>query len=82
MDGGSSDGGPELVQEWQKKYPHIRLISEKDRGQSDAMNKGINLAKGSIIGFLNVDDFYENDVLPKKGSKTCAYFEITEQTYL
>jgi glycosyltransferase involved in cell wall biosynthesis len=65
MDGGSSDGGPELVQEWQKKYPHIRLISEKDRGQSDAMNKGINLAKGSIIGFLNVDDFYENDVLPK-----------------
>lgn len=65
MDGGSSDGGPELVKRWQEKYPHIRLISEKDRGQSDAMNKGIGLAEGRIIGFLNVDDYYEKGVLPR-----------------
>lgn len=65
MDGGSQDGSQELIREWQSNYPHIRLVSEKDRGQSDAMNKGIRLAQGSIIGFLNVDDYYEADVLPK-----------------
>jgi glycosyltransferase involved in cell wall biosynthesis len=65
MDGGSEDGSQELIREWQAKYPHIRLVSEKDRGQSDAMNKGIQLAHGRIIGFLNVDDYYEPDVLPK-----------------
>lgn len=63
MDGGSTDGTPELVAQWANQYPHIRLISEKDRGQSDAMNKGISQAKGKIIGFLNVDDYYEPGVL-------------------
>jgi glycosyltransferase involved in cell wall biosynthesis len=65
IDGGSNDGSQGLVAEWQKKYPHIRLYSEKDRGQSDAMNKGIRLANGSIIGFLNVDDYYEPNILAK-----------------
>lgn len=64
MDGGSSDGTVEIVQSYQHDFSHIRLISEKDRGQSDAMNKGIRAAKGSIIGFLNVDDYYEPQVLP------------------
>lgn len=63
MDGSSTDGTAELVTEWAARNPHIRLISEKDRGQSDAMNKGIALAKGKIISFLNVDDFYEPGVL-------------------
>jgi glycosyltransferase involved in cell wall biosynthesis len=65
MDGGSSDGTVQIVQSYQDRFSHIRLISEKDRGQSDAMNKGIRAAKGSIIGFLNVDDYYEPDVLRK-----------------
>lgn len=63
MDGASTDGTPEMVAKWAEKYPHIRLISEKDKGQSDAMNKGIALAKGKIISFLNVDDYYEPYVL-------------------
>lgn len=63
MDGASSDGTPEIVAKWAKKYPNITLISEKDQGQSDAMNKGISLAKGKIISFLNVDDYYEPNVL-------------------
>jgi glycosyltransferase involved in cell wall biosynthesis len=65
MDGGSNDGSLEILKEWQASHPHIRIISEKDNGQSDAMNKGIRLAKGKIIGFLNVDDYYEPEVLPK-----------------
>ena len=65
MDGGSTDGTVEIIQKWMVKYPHIRLISEKDNGQSNAMNKGIKLAQGNIISFLNVDDYYEPGVLAK-----------------
>jgi glycosyltransferase involved in cell wall biosynthesis len=63
VDGGSSDRTIELVQQYAEKYSHIRWISEKDRGQSDAMNKGIQLAKGEILNVLNVDDYYEPNVL-------------------
>lgn len=63
IDGGSTDKTVEIIQEYANKYPHIRCISERDKGQSDAMNKGVGLAKGKIIGFLNVDDFYEANVL-------------------
>jgi glycosyltransferase involved in cell wall biosynthesis len=63
VDGGSKDGTVEVIKKYAKKYKHIRWISEKDKGQSDAMNKGIEMARGSIIGFLNVDDFYEKNTL-------------------
>lgn len=63
MDGASTDGTTEIVLQYAAQYPHIRLISEKDKGQSDAMNKGVAQAKGAIIGFLNVDDYYEPGVL-------------------
>ncbi len=65
MDGGSTDGTVEIIQKWMVNNPHIRLISEKDNGQSNAMNKGIKLAQGNIISFLNVDDYYEPAVLQK-----------------
>lgn len=56
IDGGSTDGTLEIV----KKYePRIsKLVSEPDRGKYDAMNKGIELSSGEIVGILNSDDFY------------------------
>jgi glycosyltransferase involved in cell wall biosynthesis len=63
VDGGSSDRTVEIIKEYAQKYPHIRWISEKDKGQSDALNKGIAMAKGEILAILNVDDFYEPDIL-------------------
>jgi len=65
VDGGSSDRTVEIIKRYSDQYPHIRWISEKDQGQSDAMNKGIRMAKGEIIGMLNVDDFYEPDAINK-----------------
>lgn len=63
MDGGSNDGTVEIIQSYASQYSHIHWISEKDQGQSDAMNKGIMMAKGEILGILNVDDYYEPNVL-------------------
>jgi glycosyltransferase involved in cell wall biosynthesis len=63
VDGGSTDGSVEIIKELSQTYPHIRWISEKDKGQSDAMNKGIALAKNPVISFLNADDRYEKNAL-------------------
>ena len=63
MDGGSTDKTPDIIKQYSERYSHIRWVSEKDKGQSDAMNKGLALAKGEIIGVLNVDDFYEPNTL-------------------
>jgi glycosyltransferase involved in cell wall biosynthesis len=65
IDGGSTDGTVETVDRYARRYPHIRWISEKDRGQSSAINKGIAMAQGTIIGILNCDDYYEPAVLPR-----------------
>jgi glycosyltransferase involved in cell wall biosynthesis len=54
VDGGSTDGTLEILQE----YDHLRWISEPDRGQSHALNKGFELAQGEILGWLNADDAY------------------------
>jgi glycosyltransferase involved in cell wall biosynthesis len=65
IDGGSDDGTREIIQKYAEKYKHIRWISEKDAGQSHAINKGLDLAQGDIIGLLNVDDYYEPGVFCK-----------------
>jgi glycosyltransferase len=55
VDGRSTDGTLEIV----AGFPHIaKIISEKDNGIYDAMNKGIGMATGEVIGILNSDDVY------------------------
>lgn len=63
VDGGSTDRTVEIILQYAQTYSHIRWISEKDRGQSDAINKGISMAQGQILGILNADDFYERNTL-------------------
>lgn len=63
MDGGSTDGTPGIVERFAREHPRIRLVSERDDGQSDAMNKGVELAAAPVISFLNADDTYEPGTL-------------------
>ncbi len=65
IDGGSDDGTKEIIEKYSKEYNHIKWISERDNGQSDAMNKGLKMVRSGYISFLNVDDFYENNLLNK-----------------
>jgi glycosyltransferase involved in cell wall biosynthesis len=57
IDGASTDGTIDLIREYEDKG-WIKYISEKDTGIYDAMNKGIRMAKGIYIAFLNSDDYY------------------------
>ena len=56
VDGGSTDGTREIVGRYNGRIQ--KFVSEPDRGIYDAMNKGIRLATGDVIGFLNADDVY------------------------
>ena len=57
IDGCSTDGTVEIIQKYEKWLTY--WVSEPDRGIFDAMNKGISLATGELIGLLNADDWYE-----------------------
>jgi glycosyltransferase involved in cell wall biosynthesis len=59
VDGGSTDGTLDIL----KRHDHLRWISEKDRGQGDAVNKGFRMARGEILGWLNSDDTYRPGAL-------------------
>ncbi|MCE5308261.1 MAG: glycosyltransferase [Acidobacteriales bacterium] len=65
MDGGSTDGTASIVKEYASR---LTWISEKDRGQSHAINKGFRMARGEIVSWLNSDDI----ILPGAVSKAVA----------
>lgn len=56
IDGGSTDGTIQFLQELSD--PRVRWISEADRGQSNAINKGLSMSSGDIVAWLNTDDAY------------------------
>jgi len=63
VDGGSTDETHTIL----TKYTHLKIISEPDDGIADAMNKGIRASKGEIVGILNSDDTYADDILQEIG---------------
>lgn len=67
IDGLSKDNTIEIVKQYEEKYSgKLKYISEKDTGLYDAMNKGISIATGDIIGILNSDDMYANENVLEK----------------
>ena len=75
VDGSSSDKTVPLIKEYEPKFSgRMKWISEPDNGLYDAMNKGIKIATGDVIGILNSDDYYiSNDVL------SCVVKAITKE---
>lgn len=62
VDGGSTDETIDIVKSYESEFPgRLKWVSEKDKGIYDAMNKGIKMASGDIIGILNSDDYYTSD---------------------
>ena len=61
VDGASKDGTVELIEKYSHQFSgRMKWLSEPDKGIYDAMNKGISMATGDIIGFLNADDYYQD----------------------
>lgn len=70
VDGASTDDTLDIVRRHGK---HVaRLISERDHGIYDAMNKGLGLASGKVVGFLNADDVYADNGVLKRVSAILA----------
>jgi glycosyltransferase involved in cell wall biosynthesis len=69
IDGGSNDGSVDIIKKYQDKFTY--WISEKDKGQAEAINKGFAKANGEIIAWLNSDDYY----LPNIISQVVKIFE-------
>jgi glycosyltransferase involved in cell wall biosynthesis len=67
MDGGSTDGSVEILKSFGDR---VRWISEQDRGQAHAINKGFALCRGQILGYLNSDD----TLLPDAVEKVVSFF--------
>jgi glycosyltransferase len=81
IDGGSEDGTLNLISPYLSEQ--VKLISEPDEGLYDALNKGINLANGSVVGFLHSDDVFAtshtvSDVIDefKKSSFSAVYGDV------
>lgn len=67
VDGGSTDSTLRILRKYSKQ---IKWTSEKDKGQADAINKGMRMAKGDIIAYINSDDYY----LPNTFSAVADFF--------
>ena len=84
VDGASKDGTMELVKKYESRFEgRMRYISEPDNGLYDAMNKGMRMATGEVVGILNSDDYYtDNGVLQRvaeefrKGNVDAVYGDV------
>lgn len=64
IDGGSKDGTVDIIREYEPVFgSRMKWISEPDSGIYDAMNKGIRMATGEVVGLLNSDDFYTSNII-------------------
>jgi len=73
VDGGSTDGSPEIIQKYADRLAW--WVSEPDKGQTDAINKGFERAKGDVLAWLNSDDSY----LPNALSEAVEFLQTHPQ---
>lgn len=70
IDGASTDNTLDIIKEYEPKFGgRMRWVSEKDNGIYDAMNKGLRMATGEVVGIINSDDYFtSNDVVERFAS--------------
>jgi glycosyltransferase involved in cell wall biosynthesis len=76
IDGGSQDQTISILTSYSKFYPNLIWSSAPDRGQSDALNKGLKFAQGDIISYINSDDYYLQKSLNFVGKIFDKYPEV------
>ena len=74
IDGASTDGTVEVIKSYKDKI--TKFLSEQDKGLYDAMNKGIALATGDVVGILNSDDFYIDEFVIEKVVKAFEEYKV------
>lgn len=78
VDGKSEDNTINIVKSYEEKFQgRMHILSEPDDGIYDAMNKGIRMANGKLIGMVNSDDYYEKDAIKIMVEE----YEKTKETY-
>lgn len=75
VDGASTDGTKEVIETYAAQHKNVRWVSEPDEGIYNALNKGIAMATGSVIGFLHSDDIFNS---ADSIGKIAAAFEQSE----
>ena len=77
IDGASTDKTVDIVKSYEDRFEgRLHIFSEKDNGIYDAMNKGISKARGTLVGMVNSDDYYEADALENMKK---AYLSLTDE---
>ena len=77
VDGCSTDGTLSIARSREPRYGgRLRIISEPDKGLYDAMNKGLRMATGDVVGLLNSDDFYTDDHALERIARAFADNEV------
>ena len=66
MDAASTDGSVDILRRLAGEDPRLKFISEPDKGEADATNKGMSLVTGEIMGVQASDDFYVADAVGKR----------------
>lgn len=79
VDGASKDGTVEIIQQYKDQIHTI--VSEKDNGMYDALNKGIRLATGDVVGILHADDEFADDLVLTKIAERFASNNEVEAVY-
>ena len=65
IDDGSADDSPQILQAYAKKDPRIKVVCQQNQGAGAARNRGLSMARGEYLSFLDSDDFFETNMLEK-----------------
>ncbi len=69
IDDGSADDSPQILQAYAKKDPRIKVVCQQNQGAGAARNRGLSMARGEYLSFLDSDDFFETNMLEKAYQK-------------